>query len=698
MPNKSLWCSIEKALLLVSLMGLAACGGGGGGGGGSSGGSSGATSSSSPIIADYAPGGSLALYSGSTGGYGYADGTGSSARFSGLRGAAMDASGNLYVADEAAHVVRMVTPAGVSSTLAGQPLQPGHVDGLASSALFKNLSGIALSSTGIVYVADSSDHTIRKISSGVVSTLAGSAGIAGSAEGSGTSARFNKPQHLAVDSFGNVFVADTNNHVIRKITSGGVVSTLAGSAGFSGSTNGSGISARFDNPTSLSIDASNNLYVGDYNGIRKVSPLGAVSTFASSSLLLSAGCNNALFGLSVDSYGTVYASSLSKICRVSSSGVASFVAGSGVLDVVDGVGAAASLLNLGLVLNATGTQLYLADVYAVRTLNIASAAVTILAGKSAANGYVDGAAASARYRSPRGIAADTAGYLYVADKLNRVVRKITPGGVVSTLAGLAGSAGSTDGSGAAARFDLVEAVTTDSTGNVYVIDGYAVRKITPAGVVSTLAGNVSTSGFVDGSGSAARFRTAYGLTTDAAGNVYVADSGNNVIRKITPAGVVTTWAGSVLGSSGSLDGSGTAARFNAPVNICADAAGNLYVSDLLNSSIRKITPAGMVSTLAGSAGVSGYVDGNGSSARFWQPSVLTIDTAGNLYVADWRYGVVRKITPAGNVSTVVGQSTGMWRVITGNLPGGLSTPSGMAIIGKKLYITDENGIFVADVP
>ena len=219
-----------------------------------------------------------------------------------------------------------------------------------------------------------------------------------------------------------------------------------------------------------------------------------------------------------------------------------------------------------------------------------------------------------------GVAVDSAGNVYVADTYNDEIRKITPSGVVTTLAGSAGQAGSSDGTGSAARFDWPEGVAVDSAGNVYVADcrNDEIRKITPSGVVTTLAGSAGQYGSSDGTGSAARFDGPMGVAVDSAGNVYVADYGNDEIRKITPSGVVTTLAGSA-GQTGSSDGTGSAARFYYPEGVAVDSAGNVYVADAGNDEIRKITPSGVVTTLAGSAGQTGSSNGTGSAASFYFP-------------------------------------------------------------------------------
>jgi sugar lactone lactonase YvrE len=305
---------------------------------------------------------------------------------------------------------------------------------------------------------------------------------------------------------------------------------------------------------------------------------------------------------------------------------------------------------------------------------------------------------AARFSNPGGLATDSAGNVYVADTDNDTIRKITPAGVVSTFAGTAGISGSADGRGAVARFSGPQAVATDSAGNVYVADtgNHAIRKVTPAGLVSTLAG------------------TTYdptGVAVDGSGNVYVADTlySDNVpsatILKITPAGMVSTFAGTPY-MVGSSDGTGPAASFLGPRGLATDSAGNVYVADadnyrpfhVSNNTIRKITPAGAVTTLAGMAGTTGSTDGVGAAASFNEPAGIGVDNAGNVYVADTGNNLIRKITPTGVVTTIVGRP-GEFGFEPGPLPGLLSAPQSVALFDTTLYTTTNNAIVqVSNVP
>jgi autotransporter-associated beta strand protein len=290
---------------------------------------------------------------------------------------------------------------------------------------------------------------------------------------------------------------------------------------------------------------------------------------------------------------------------------------------------------------------------------------------------------------PSSIALDSSGNLYVTDSFGNTVRKVTSAGVVSTLAGSAGLAGSQNGTGDSARFNQPGGVAVDSSGNVYVADtgNGTIRKIAAGGVVTTLAGTAGVLGNVDGTGSAASFGSPSGLAVDSSGNIYVADSFNATIRKVTSAGVVSTLAGTAT-VRGTADGTGSAARFNYPNGVAVDAAGNVYVADTYNATIRKITPAGVVTTLAGLAGVSGADNGTGIMALFNQPYGVTVDAAGNVYVADTANSTIRRVTSAGVVTTLAG-TPGIAGLENGAGANALfNQPHALAFAGGSLYVAD----------
>lgn len=685
--NKYVWRNIAVGVAMTALV---ACGGGG---------SSSESTSADPKTPSS---NAISVFAGQLGGYGSANATGTSARFYSPNGVAVDSGGNVYVADAANFVIRKITPAGVVTTVAGAVGVPGWANGRGTAARFFTPVGIAVDGAGNLYVSDVQLQVIRKITpAGDVTTLAGTTWAQGSVDGTGAAARFYAPQGVGVDSSGNVYVNDY--YTVRKITPAGVVTTLAGTSSIEGSADGTGAAARFGSQRGLAVDGAGNIYVADSQNqrIRKVTQAGVVTTLAAPA----AGFGDPQ-GVTVDGNGNVYVADrvFCAVYKITSGGVVTTFAGTPATSgSVDGLGAAARFRGpLSLAADASG-NIYVDDSYnnAIRKIT-PDGVVSTFAGKAVEGGAVDGAGAQASFKIPNSIAVDSSGNFYVADTGNAVIRKITSAGVVSTLAGTAGDkSGSKDGIGAAAAFSAPQGIATDLSGNVYVAEmgSNLIRKISPGGSVTTLAGGSGGQGggSMDGAGTAAGFYHPDGLVTDAAGNIYVADTGNNTIRKITPAGVVTTLAG-VAGSSGSTDGLGTAARFNRPTGLAMDVPGNLYVADASNHTIRKITLAGQVTTIAGKAGTAGLADGNGTAARFNSPLFLTVDASGNVYVADSLNYMIRKITPAGDVTTIAG-TPGSAGVVPGALPGSLNQVFGITLgVDGALYVVSEYAVVRVALP
>lgn len=302
-------------------------------------------------------------------------------------------------------------------------------------------------------------------------------------------------------------------------------------------------------------------------------------------------------------------------------------------------------------------------------------------------GFKDGAAEVAEFNAPTGVAVDESSNVYVTDRFNHAIRKIDAQGMVTTLAGT-GTRGYTDGAGDQAQFYYPSHLVLEAGGDLAVADrsNHRIRRVSTgaAGLVSTFAGS-GVEGDTDGTGTAAEFKGPFGMATDAAGNLYVGDIENQLIRKINPQGEVTTFAGS--GNAGYADGTGQGASFNFPAGVNVDGEGYVYVADALNHRIRKISPSGEVSTLAGN-GTIGFTNGQGTAAQFNSPVDVALDNNGNLYVADMENNQIRMISPSGEVSTLTGTGAEGYADGAGD-QAQFYSPSGIAIDQEgNLYVAD----------
>ncbi|HEX8616642.1 MAG TPA: SMP-30/gluconolactonase/LRE family protein, partial [Thermoanaerobaculia bacterium] len=466
-------------------------------------------------------------FAGDPGGPGAIDGNGTTARLFG-GGLVRDSAGNVYAADTEAHVVRRITPAGEVTTFAGLAGSFGRVNGTDADVRFNRPIGLAIDQYDNVFVADCWNGAIRKITpAGIVTTFAGG----------GADKPFYFPEGVAVDRRnGTVYVADTLHHTIRKIVNG-TITTLAGTQNVAGSADGWTSSARFNEPSGIAVDTNGDIYVADTSNskIRKITPDGFVTT-------------------------------------------------------VSGPGFS----------------------------------------------YVDGPLGSARFNDPQQIAFASNRDLFIADQSNDRVRKVS-GGVVSSTGVVPRPVG----------------VAPDETGGAYTSARNALYRVT-GGTTSLVAGLAYPGSFADGTGSAARFRGPYDADTDSLGNLYVADANNCSIRKITPEGVVTTYAG-VPGECVPADGDLFTARFEGSIyGLDVDDSGNIYVAETWRHVIRKIAANGTVTTIAGTGGSRGSANGAGSAARFYTPYDVAAAPNGDVYVADTGNHLIRRIAADGAVTTLAG--------------------------------------------
>jgi sugar lactone lactonase YvrE len=557
------------------------------------------------------------------------------------QGLAFDAAGTLFVADGNNCVVRKISAAGAVSTFAGTLGKQEHLDGPAAESVFRAPTALAFDAQGNLFVGDPTDNAVRKITpQGEVSTVA--AGVF--------------PSGLVIAPDGTIFIAEGGFGTVRKISPAGVVSDFVGLFWNPGNRDGQGTEARFGWANDIVRAPDGTLFVADANNssIRQITPDGRVTTLPIRIVDVPGGRITTLdgaCGLARDAAGNLYvaAGQIASVWKVNANAEATLVAGS---------------VNL-----------------AVETSEASGM-------KQFVRGLRDGVGRSAQFESPSRITFGPAGYLYVSDIGNGSVREISPEGKVLTLVGP--PAGSVDGEGTRARFTGPWGIALDRAGNLYVADAdaHTIRRITSAGVVSTVAGAAGEAGFRDGTASTARFSRPSAVALRGDGVLFVADSGNAAIRAITPAGLVSTFAG---GFGGSADGVGTRAEFYDPSGLAFDRAGNLYVLDSGNSTVRKISPAGVVTTIAGAPRQTGLVDGLGAAARFYFPRLgIVADAQDNIYVSDSANSAIRKISPDGHVTTLAGGHNGQPEGPEGiavNVPYGLALdPQGNLLVAADRTI------------
>jgi sugar lactone lactonase YvrE len=666
----------------------------------------------------------------------------------------------------------------------GDLFSSGTTDGFGKTARFVSPQNLALDNNGNIFVSEYSEsyrthtrttnHLIRKITTqGEVSTVAGTAGFIEHQSNPGRSATLNRPAGLVLDTTGNVYVADVYNHCIRKIAQDKIMSTFAGVCGESGGEDGPLGKARFFFPRAMAVDKDGFLYVGDSTKIRKISPGGDVTTLAGDKKHYdikdgvgnSAGFNN-IRGLSFNSHGFLYVADFRFVRRVSMDGTVSTLE----FKYKDNI-AIDSLLIEGLTVDPQD-NIYVTSKNAIYKI-LPTGELSLFAGDPDACGREGGDGRAARFCKPLGLSSDVFGNIYVADSYNVTIRKITPEGIVSTLAGpqyVKGMSFLTNessqvvidskGNIVTAHRGLIDSISTtmvkkitpegarsqvnlylsgevhslaiDSSNNIYLSErkdaesqgngggsgysplprsvieffrekGYSkIYKISPSGRVTKVVGKTSD--------------IFHDTTVDAEGNIYIAAS--DQIKKIIPrkfwlnkTQVIVEYSRKSINVDRDKP-SKKEYTVAYPISLITDEQSNLYFIERSYTEVRtvdedhiihfewksgvrfkikKITPSGKVTVIAGSDQAIGAVDGMGASASFDNPKSLSVDSNNNLYVLESGLQTIRRIEPNGNVTTIVGQS-GVNKFIEGALPGALENALSITVHGNSLYIVLNNGL------
>ncbi|WP_026260880.1 NHL repeat-containing protein [Spirosoma luteum] len=621
-------------------------------------------------IRKVAPSGIITTVAG-TGSYGFSGdgGAATAATLANPAGIALDGSGNLYIADSQNHRIRKVATNGIITTVAGTGTAGYGGDGAAATAAsLNNPVGVTVDGTGNLYIADALNHRIRKVaSSGIITTVAGTGTAGFSGDGAAaTAATLNAPAGVTVDASGNLYIADASNHRIRKVSASGIISTVAGNgtAGY----NEDGVAANttsLNNPAGLAVDGGGNLYIADQSNhrIRKVSTLGIITTVAGNGIGVYSGDGGmatmtSLYspgGVTIDGTGNVFiADALNhRIRKVATNGIITTVAGNGTVNYGGdgGPATAASLYNpVGVAFDGTG-NFYIADQQNQRIRKVAtSGVITTVAGNGLFTfGGDGGVATAANLANPSGVAVDGLGNLYIADALNHRIRKVATNGIITTVAGTGSYGFSGDGGAAtAASLNNPVGVTVDGVGNLYIADAlnHRIRKVATNGIITTVAGNGTNSYSGDGGlATAAGFNYTASVVVDGSGNLYIADQGNHRIRKVAANGIVSTVAGTGTAGYGGDGGLATAASLANPASVVVDGNGNLYIADYGNNLIRKVATSGIITTVAGT-GSHGFGGDGGlaTDAILDNPFSVAVDGVGNLYISDSDNQRVRKVT------------------------------------------------------
>ena len=611
------------------------------------------------IVIRISPDGMAAVVAGNgINGFAGDGGLATSASLNGPIGVAVDSAGNLYIADAFNNRIRKVS-GGTITTVAGNGNQGFSGDGgSATSASLFGPGGIAIDSAGNLYIADTVNHRIRKVSKGTITTVAGNGGEGFSGDsGAATSASLDRPGDVAVDSAGNIYIADSLNYRIRRV-SGGIITTVAGIGG-QGFLSGDGVAATnafLEGVEGVAVDSAGNFYITSRHRIQRVSG-GIIKTVAGNSDAGFSGDGgpavyaslNSPAGMVFDSAGNLYiADTANHRIRKVSGGTITSVGGSGSYRFSgDGGPATEASLNspFGAVADSAG-NLFIADYLNHRIRKVSGGTITTVAGNGKQGFSGDGGlATSASLDLPSGVALDSAGNLYIADLGNCRIRKVS-GGMITTVAGN-GEGGFRVGDGVpatSASLTFPEGVAVDPAGNLYIADAgnYRIRKVS-GGTITTVAGN-GTRGYSGDGGPAtsASLGAFLGVALDSTGNLYIADVESNRIRKVS-SGTITTVAGNGNRGYSGDGGPATSASLSGPSGVAVNSVGDLYITNYYGERLRKVS-GGTITTVAGNGNTGFSGDGGtATSASLYYPQGVAVDSIGNLYIADSLNNRIREV-------------------------------------------------------
>ncbi len=624
------------------------------------------------------------------GGYLGDDGPATAAVLSNFDKAITDSAGIIYIADTGNHRIRRVSLSGVITTLAGTGVAGYSGDGQpATTAQLNNPSGLALDGQGNLHVADAGNSRIRRVdAAGVITTIAGGT----------TATRLSTPRGIVFDASGNLYIVDSGSGRLMRLTPKGELQAVLG--GFYG-------------PTGVALDASGNILVADtyHHRVVKATPGGDYTIFAGSGIsgfsadgeTATAAKFSSPSDVTVDRTGAVYIADsgnncIRRVALVGSDYVVSTVAGRGALTVpggeYTGVPLGAPLWGPRGVWVDAGGALFISDSGFGMVRKLEGGILRTVAGASRSRGD-GGPAVSASLIGPRNVVVDTTGNLLIADTGNHKIRKVSQDGVIQTLAGSGVAGGTGDGGRAqSAQLSSPVGVAADSTGNIYIGDtGNArLRRVSLSGDITTVSGGNGWGGEGDGAGAtSAQVRDINGIAVDTDGNIYLADTGNNRIRRILKDGTIDRFAGTSYSGAGA-DGIAIQSSINSPQRVAVAKDGSIYFSDTGNHRVRRVLPNGNVETVAGN-GTAGFSGDGGAApnARLYNPTGVAVDSGGNLFIADTNNHRIRHVTPGGLIRTIAGTGTASYSGDDGSaFTAQLSSPAGIAVDSRgNIYIADQ---------